>query len=423
MKKRLFIVLLSGLFAFTGCGRIKDTIQQYLPGSTEKAEITPTVTSAPKERVYMDELKGVLENFDGSYLRILSEDISYVLDLQNASLECGHGMVRGDEISVIYEGQLNGTDTSGMHALKVVDGVHKKSDLTPRLFSGVLKNLTPNTVTVISSNGITVTFPTAGSPQYYANGIKRGGRIYVRYKGVIPGLDDLKQDSGKNTMDELQNADTDGTAEDSAAQAEVSPAVPENISATMVKVLSVSNTEAFTPPVPTPTPAGTAPAGGEKNPEGSPESRLLRGHIQSTANGILYFRPNGSGASLSVNISSVPCYFPSGISISLGANLYYTGEWSEDSLDNFHLISVTGDDTGKMKPSKITSIFSGTIVGSTADTFTIQTGDGALLTCRPGDAPDESTGSLAVGSDVKVTFNPSQNPDSNIYQCLRIRDA
>ena len=35
-------------------------------------------------------------------------------------------MITGDEISIIYEGQLSGTDTSSVHVLKVVDEYHQK---------------------------------------------------------------------------------------------------------------------------------------------------------------------------------------------------------------------------------------------------------------------------------------------------------
>lgn len=38
-------------------------------------------------------------------------------------------MITGDEISVIYEGQLSNTDTSTVKALKVVDEFHKKNKL------------------------------------------------------------------------------------------------------------------------------------------------------------------------------------------------------------------------------------------------------------------------------------------------------
>ena len=41
-------------------------------------------------------------------------------------------MITGDEISVIYEGQLSNKDTSTVKALKVVDDFHKKNQLEVR---------------------------------------------------------------------------------------------------------------------------------------------------------------------------------------------------------------------------------------------------------------------------------------------------
>ncbi len=55
-----------------------------------------------------------------------NQEQTYVFDLSEATLECEDGMITGDEISVIYEGQLSNKDTSTVKALKVVDDFHKK---------------------------------------------------------------------------------------------------------------------------------------------------------------------------------------------------------------------------------------------------------------------------------------------------------
>ena len=51
---------------------------------------------------------------------------TYTFDVSQATLESADGMVRGDSVSVIYEGQLTDTDTSTVRALKVVDDYHRK---------------------------------------------------------------------------------------------------------------------------------------------------------------------------------------------------------------------------------------------------------------------------------------------------------
>lgn len=57
-------------------------------------------------------------------------------------------MITGDEISVIYEGQLSNTDTSTVKALKVVDEFHKKNKLKNHTTRGKVMALTPNTITI-----------------------------------------------------------------------------------------------------------------------------------------------------------------------------------------------------------------------------------------------------------------------------------
>ena len=407
MKKRSVLLLVSFLFILSGCENVIDSVNQHLPGKEKKEEaiaITPAFTAAPKERIYMDELKGVLQNFDGSYLRILSDGTSYVLDVQNASLECEHGMVRGDEISVIYEGQLNGTNTEGMTALKVVDEVHKKKELSPQVWEGSVVDLTLNTLTVRRDDGISVIFPVTGSPQYYEDGVRSESRVYVRYKGVIAGL----------------------------AEAESShSATSDALNATLVKVLFVSSQPSFAAPAPTKAPAATAPVKKEnaesvKEPEQEQKAtppRLLRGRIRGINGGTLLVLPNASDTPVNLNITGGTLWFPCGISASMGVNVYYEGDLPQNPEEPFSPVSIYGDETAAMSSAKITSAFSGAIVGSTADTFTLRTSDGALLTCRPGNAADESTGNLDIGCEVEVVFDASKNPDSNIYECLRIRDA
>ena len=71
------------------------------------------------------------------------------------------------EISIIYEGQLSGTDTGSVHVLKVVDEFHKKNKLKKRTAHGQVISLTSNTITIKSKKGKTATYPITGTKQYY----------------------------------------------------------------------------------------------------------------------------------------------------------------------------------------------------------------------------------------------------------------
>ena len=131
----------------------------------------------------MDELSGTLQDFSGSQLILNTDSASYVFNVSNATLECKGGMITGDEISIIYEGQLSGTDTGSVHVLKVVDEFHKKNKLKKRTAHGQVISLTSNTITIKSKKGKTATYPITGTKQYYQNGIKAGDWVTLHSRG------------------------------------------------------------------------------------------------------------------------------------------------------------------------------------------------------------------------------------------------
>ena len=126
----------------------------------------------------MDEVKGILQDFTGAALTMSSQEQTYIFDLSEATLECEDGMITGDEISVIYEGQLSSEDTSTVKALKVVDDFHKKNQLEVRKAYGEVQGLTPNTITIKDEQGKTATYPITGTEQYYQ------GRYSARCVGL-----------------------------------------------------------------------------------------------------------------------------------------------------------------------------------------------------------------------------------------------
>ena len=71
--------------------------------STSVSENQEGQNSSPEDRVYMDELSGSLQNFDGSCLTISSNGKIYTVDVSQTRLECKYGVVLSDNVSVIYE--------------------------------------------------------------------------------------------------------------------------------------------------------------------------------------------------------------------------------------------------------------------------------------------------------------------------------
>ena len=209
MKKLSVVCICLGIgLIFQGCS-LGDLLDRYIL----KKETVSESTALPKERVYMDELKGTLQDFNGTSLTVSSGENNYVFDVSQATLECQEGMITGDEISVIYEGQLSDTDTSMVKALKVVDEFHKKNTLEDQVVHGQIQNLTPNTITLISDDKHTATYPITGTQQYYQAGVKAGNSVYLHFKGKYP------------------------QSEDSAT-----------LNASHLKVLSISDTEPFSAP-------------------------------------------------------------------------------------------------------------------------------------------------------------------------------
>ena len=124
MKKFAKLLLSSCvLLSLSGC-TAGDLIASYTSSQSDTST-AQEASDTPKQRVYMDEVKGTLQDFTGATLTMASQEQTYVFDVSEATLECEDGMITGDEISVIYEGQLSNDDTSTVKALKVVYDFHK----------------------------------------------------------------------------------------------------------------------------------------------------------------------------------------------------------------------------------------------------------------------------------------------------------
>ena len=146
--------------------------------------------------------------------------------------------------------------------------------------------------------------------------------------------------------------------------------------------------------------------------------------IQNISNNVLQVLPNTSSTSVDLDLSQLPCYFPGGIAPGSGVSVYYTGEdFSGESLEGISVSSVTGDNPDSLSQYQMNFTVSGTILGTTANTVTIQTGDGAVVTCLTENTQNTSTSGLAPGASISITFNPALSRESNIYTSIKIQDA
>lgn len=382
MKKLLAACLCTGfLFTLSGCTSLGSILEQYGIGETAPV---PEEDTSESTRVYMDELAGQIQDFSGDRLTLLAEGTLYTFDVSQASLECQNGIISGDEVSIIYEGQLNGTDTSQVKALKVVDEINKKNQLEDRTAYGRVLSLTPNTITIRSKSGKTATYPITGTEQYYQNGIKPRDWVYLHFKGKFPS----------------------SSEED-----------PQILDAGHLKVTSISNIDPIRIPNPTPTPLP------EEETEESEQEKEFQAVIQDISLEGLTVLPQGGEEELTIGLTSIPVYLKGGAAPGSHVTVVYTGEFDGRTLSEITVLAVTGEDPAKENDRHISFTVSGTIVGSTANTTTIQTADGALVTCTTQGAENSSTGGMLVGSSIQVTFNPSRSGNSNIYTSLKIEDA
>lgn len=375
MKKFLILgVCLALGFSMTGCS-LGSLVDKYLL----KNEVEPENTEPDKPRVYMDELRGLLQDFTGNELTVKSDDKLYIFDVSQATLECADGMITGDEISIIYEGQINATDTSSVKALKVVDEFHKKQKLKENVVSGQLQGLTANTVTLRDQNGNVATYPITGTEQYYQNGLYADAWIHLHFKGQYP--------DGENGSSSALNA-------------------------SHLKVLSVSDIEPMNVPAPAP-----------KSDESDDQEQKMQATIISMNLNRLQVQVNGSETILDLDLTGIPCYFKGGIAPGSQVTISYKGEFDGTTLEGISLLGINGQNPETMKERQISFTVSGTIIGSTSNTITLQTPDNALITCNTTGAMLKTTGGLLSGSTVVVTFNPAASRTSNIYQALQIADA
>ena len=296
-------------------------------------------------------------------------------------------MITGDEISIIYEGQLSNTDTSSVRVLKVVDEFHKKNKLKKRTAHGQVISLTSNTITIKNKKGKTATYPITGTKQYYQNGIKSGDWVYLTFKGEFP-----------------------DTSDDSSA----------SLNASHLKVLSISDLKDLQIPDPTPTPEPTVTLTPEQI--ANREKQFLV-TIQAVNLNILQVLPAGSDTPLSIDMSAIPAYFEGGIAPGSHANVTYIGNLEEDTLEGVRIIAVTGENPAGIDDKHISFTATGTIIGSTANTITVQTDDGAVDTFRIENAQDLTESGVEYGDYVCVTFHPSKSKSSNIYTAVKIQYA
>lgn len=386
MKKLSAACMILGLSLFVG-GCSNDQIDDHIISLQDKisnatssdSASQETSDSSQEERVYMDEITGTLQNFDGKNLTISSDGETYVFDVSNTRLECKYGVVFSDQVSIIYQGQLSGTDISTISPIKVTDKYHNETPLENRTLKGKVKKLTSNALVIVTEKGNTVTFPVTGVRQYYKKGIKAGRWVYVHFRGKF--------------INETIVGD-------------------KQYDGSFTKVISVSDTDPLKVPAATPTPS----------PAPKKKEQHLRAKIVSVSTSTMTVVPQTTGSELTVPLTSVPIYFKGGMAPGSYVNIIYTGKFNGESTNGMKIRGITGEDPDTLSIRNISSTVTGTILGTTANTVLIQTYDGVKILCSRENVQDLSTSGMEEGADLRVTFNPAKSRTSNIYTCIKFED-
>ena len=386
MKKLSAACMILGLSLFVG-GCSNDQIDDHIISLQDKISNATSSDSASQEasdssleeRVYMDEITGTLQNFDGTNMTISSDGETYVFDVSRTRLECKYGVVFSDQVSVIYQGQLSGTDISTISPIKVTDKYHNETPLENRTLKGKVKKLTSNALVIVTEKGNTVTFPVTGVRQYYKKGIKAGRWVYVHFRGKF--------------INETIVGD-------------------KQYDGSFTKVISVSDTDPLKVPAATPTPS----------PAPKKKEQHLRAKIVSVSTSTMTVVPQTTGSELTVPLTSVPVYFKGGMAPGSYVNIIYTGKFNGESTNGMKIRGITGEDPDTLSIRNISSTVTGTILGTTANTVLIQTYDGVKILCSRENVQDLSTSGMEEGADLRVTFNPAKSRTSNIYTCIKFED-
>lgn len=389
MKKWLIIAIFSPiLLSLGGCEEYLKKPLNYIssqlnfPDTQESASSLQEPSASPakdfsSEHTAIDELSGTLMAFDGSQILVkLENGAVYAFPVGQASLECRQGMIAGNPVVIIYEGECDLEHPETLKILKIADPVEYQ-EARIRTAIGKVTGLTLNTLSIRTEKGANLKFSTTGAKQYYSQGIRKGLSVYVHFQGKF-----YKDNEG--------NLNTDN-----------------------VKVLNISDLETIPEPTPTPT---MDPSLDERD-----QLKYLTGYITAVQNYTLNIRPGGAQKSINVDLRQITSRFPYGLQAGSRVTISYTGIINGTELKDARILSAVGEDLLKLPPSQQEAAVSGTLLAKTANTITISTKDGAVLVIDITKTAGAESSELQNQDFVTITFNPALSTDTAIYTAIELQ--
>ncbi len=453
--KGLVLGLLLAMFA-VGCGH-----QQTEPVTAEneqtKAEeetTTPTAKAeteaeaskaADKEEEALNEITGTIKSFTGGYLYLQADDGSGTLEfnLSEAQLDCKNGILSGDQVTVFYEGEIKGWDTSKVQVSHITDQVDKE-ELKPETLIGTVADVTTNTLSIRKDDQDTISFISTGADVQFSNGLELGSWVEVTYLGKLQG------NNAKNVKVVSITDDDDAIAE---KQAEIT-LTPFKRTVYAAADICIHEDYCADSPVLATLSAGTelnltagigfgwvqtqykgiegyvyeeylAETGQESSGSGNPELEWDQEEKEMTAELLkvdqdLIVVKSEDGKQYEFSCADTSISMKYGLLEGSEIVLEYLGQASADE-ETASLLSMT--DVDPKVVNEKTGGFSvvGTVMASGANAMTIMSDDGAQITFTTEEITTEEEDMPGEGAYVSVVVKPCQ--ESNVYKALSIENV
>lgn len=160
MKKTLIAALvLCAALVFTACG--KKASQTQNTGTTAETKSTETTaqvsTEAPGNtgefKILTGKVVSVTDNMKG--ITIENGSAQTVLNLNDAAVETSYALDQGVEVSVVYKGEISGTDAKNAQILLVLDAQENMKTLEA---TGTVADQAMSTFTIQTEDGKELSF-------------------------------------------------------------------------------------------------------------------------------------------------------------------------------------------------------------------------------------------------------------------------
>lgn len=242
MKKRYMIPALLACMLLTGCGeKAPETeapteVQTETETVTEVQTETEIVTEAQTERETEKEdsmnrtrtLKGLVVSSDASTLTIQTERGKQLqFSLTGADIQVTGGIAAGNNVTILYKGSVEGTDTSNAKVLMVKNLADGETPVTegepmteaeeadpqagPGTMEGTIADLSADRIVILANDGDSFYFSIDGAQINLKNGTQKGNYVTVAYNGDIYGPDLVAATSVTDAQDEADKAPYGGS--------------------------------------------------------------------------------------------------------------------------------------------------------------------------------------------------------------------